>query len=98
MDQEEILNGLIGILDKLSIQVRYNRGNFRGGLIRYKDQDYFYINRKADTETKISTILADFPLLKVPPEMIPGDLKEYIFKAEAEKKVNDQDSDSRETG
>ncbi len=98
MDHEEILSGLIDLLDKLSIQVRYNRGNFRGGLVRYKDQDYFYINRKADTETKISTILADFPLLKVPPEIIPSELKDYIFGKEGEEANNDPDAPFIQTG
>jgi hypothetical protein len=78
VDTEHILEELISLLDKLGINVKYDRGNFLGGLVKYEDNDYFYINRKAKTETKINTIVDELKNLKIPPGYIKGDLKQYF--------------------
>jgi hypothetical protein len=75
---EQILDALIVLLVKLGVDVKYDRGNFHGGLVKYEDNDYFYINRKEKTETKINTIVEELKNLKIPPEYIKGTLKPFF--------------------
>lgn len=75
---EQILDALIVLLEKLGVDVKYDRGNFHGGLVKYEDNDYFYINRKEKTETKINTIVEELKNLKIPPEYIKGNLKSFF--------------------
>lgn len=82
---EQILDALIELLEKLGVDVKYDRGNFHGGLVKYEDNDYFYINRKEKTETKIITIVDELKNLKIPPEYIKGDLKPFFEDTVSEK-------------
>jgi len=75
---EQILDALIALMEKLGLNVKYDRGNFQGGLVKYEDNDYFYINRKEKTETKINTIVEELKNLEIPPEYIKGDLKLFF--------------------
>ena len=76
---EHILNELISLLDKLSINVKYDRGNFQGGLVKYENNDFFYINRKAKTETKINTIIDELKNLNIPAKYISKELKPFFY-------------------
>jgi len=84
---ELILDALIALMEKLGIDIKYDRGNFQGGLIKYEDNDFFYINRKEKTETKINTILDELKNVKIPPQYIKGELKQF-FEDRAAKTEN----------
>jgi len=84
---ELILDALIALMEKLGIDIKYDRGNFQGGLIKYEDNDFFYINRKEKTETKINTILDELRNVKIPPQYIKGELKQF-FEDRAAKTEN----------
>lgn len=75
---EKILDELIILMEKLGVDVKYDRGNFQGGLVKYENNDYFYINRKEKIETKINTIIEELKNLEIPPEYIKGDLKHFF--------------------
>ena len=81
-DLEHILDELIVLLTKLGINVKYDRGNFQGGLVTYEDNDFFYINRKAKTETKINTIIEELKNLEIPPNLIGKELKQFFVQKE----------------
>ena len=38
------------ILSEQGIEIKYGRGYFEGGICRYKDSKYFYLNRAQDIE------------------------------------------------
>lgn len=76
--QEEVLKQLLDLLEKLSINVRYDRGFFYGGLVRYKDQLYLYLNRKSETMQKIEIIVDELKYIHVPEDLISEDLKPYF--------------------
>lgn len=76
--QEEVLRQLLELLEKLSINVRYDRGFFHGGLVRYKDQLYLYLNRKSETTQKIELILDELKYIQIQEELISEDLKPYF--------------------
>ncbi|MEJ2054068.1 MAG: hypothetical protein P8X42_09130 [Calditrichaceae bacterium] len=82
---EQILDELISLLDRMGIVVKYDRGNFQGGLVKYQDNDYFYINRKAETETKINTILEEIKNLDIPSNLISNEIKMLLENDKAEK-------------
>ena len=78
MEQEKILQRLLEYMDELSISVKYDRGNFVGGVVRYREDDYLYLNRKDDPETKIKTIINELGQLDLPQEALASDIREII--------------------
>ena len=54
MKDDEIFKEMEELLSKLDIKIRFGRGYFKGGLCRYKDEKYFYLNRTDDKEKHIS--------------------------------------------
>jgi hypothetical protein len=78
MDNDKLFEELLQLLEKLSIQVRYDRGNFRGGLVKYHDADIFYINRKSDVDVKINTIINELKNIEIPEELISGEIRDLL--------------------
>ena len=56
MEKKEILTELQNILGQLSIDLKYGRGYFDGGLYRYKDQSVIYLNRTHTIEKHINIL------------------------------------------
>lgn len=56
MEQENILEKLESLLVDLSIELRYEKGDFVGGFYRYKDRQQIVINRDLTINQKISII------------------------------------------
>lgn len=56
MSNEEILEGLEKLLLELGIDVRYEKGEFVGGLYRYKSKEQLLVNKTLDIEYKIRVI------------------------------------------
>lgn len=79
MDQEIILEELLALLEKLNIAVKYDRGSFKGGLVRYHEQDYFYLNRKTEITAKINLILNELKQIDLPESILSERLKKMIF-------------------
>lgn len=75
---EQIFDALIELMKKLGIDIKYDRGNFRGGLVKYEDNTYFYINRKEKIEAKINTIIDELKNMKIPPQYIKDNLKPFF--------------------
>ena len=59
MNDEQKLQKLISFLESKDITVKSDRGNFKGGLVRYYEDKYLYLNRKLDTNAKIVLILKE---------------------------------------
>jgi len=59
MDDNQIFTELEKLLDKLSIKIKYGRGYFKGGLCRYNEEIYLYLNRSDDKDKHISVILSE---------------------------------------
>jgi hypothetical protein len=56
MNDEDILQELEGLLAKLSIEVRYEKGDFLGGLCRYGDKEQMIINKELTINQKINVL------------------------------------------
>ena len=76
MDKEALFNQLLGLLEDLSVTVKYDRGNFTGGLFRYHEDNFFYVNRKEDIDHKLQTIINELKQLDIPQEMLSEDIRE----------------------
>ena len=59
MEDDQVFEELQELLDRLSVKIKYGRGYFKGGLCRYKDERYLYLNRADDTDRHISLILSE---------------------------------------
>lgn len=78
MDENRILEELIVLLEKNSIPVKQDRGDFKGGLIRYHDEQIFYMNRKLETATKIKLILEELKNMNISKEHLSEELRHYL--------------------
>ena len=56
MEKEEIFAELQNILDQLSVDLKFGRGYFEGGLYKYKDQSVIYLNRTHTIEKHINIL------------------------------------------
>ena len=59
MEDKQLFTELEELLQKLSIKIKYGRGYFKGGLCRYKEDKYLYLNRSDDKDRHISIILSE---------------------------------------
>ena len=75
MDTEKTLQGLLELLERLSIEVKYHRGNFRGGLVYYNGNKYFYLNRKDDAKTQLNLVISELKQNGIALEKIAGILE-----------------------
>ncbi|MBD3224876.1 MAG: hypothetical protein GF313_09110 [Caldithrix sp.] len=78
MEEEQILDELIKLMEKMSMIVKYDRGHFKGGMVRYKDQDFFYINRKTDKREQIRTIVNELKQITVPENLKTHSINEIF--------------------
>lgn len=62
MRQQEILQGLEGLLSDLSIEVRYEKGDFAGGFYRYKEKKEFILNKNLTLNQQISVLAEELRL------------------------------------
>jgi hypothetical protein len=56
LENKEKLTELENILSQLSIDLKYGRGYFDGGLYKYKDQSVIYLNRTHAIEKHINIL------------------------------------------
>ena len=75
MDKEKLFADLLALLEELSVTVKYDRGNFKGGLIRYREDSLYYINRKADIDAKIQNIVNELKQIDFPAELLSDKIK-----------------------
>lgn len=59
MTPEDILLQLEALADSLSITVRYEKGDFQGGLYRYKSAEEIILNKTLSTEQKIRILATE---------------------------------------
>ena len=81
MVMEKQLQILVSFLENRDINVKSDRGNFKGGFVRYHNDRYLYLNRKLDTESKIKLIIKEIEELNLNKDEFDDEilniLKEY---------------------
>jgi hypothetical protein len=76
MDKEKLFTDLLALLEELSVTVKYDRGNFKGGLVRYREDSLYYVNRKADIDAKIQNIVNELKQIDFPRELLSDEIRE----------------------
>ncbi len=74
MDKEKIFADLLTLLDELSVTVKYDRGNFKGGLVKYREDSLYYVNRKADIDAKIQNIVNELKQIDIPRDLLSEEI------------------------
>jgi hypothetical protein len=59
MQSAELLKELEKLLKQLSIEIKYGKGYFEGGLYRYRDNKNIYLNRANSEEYNLEILLAE---------------------------------------
>jgi hypothetical protein len=59
MNNDEVFAELQEILKEFEVEIKYGRGYFEGGLCRYDNGQFIYLNRGKDLENHIALIISE---------------------------------------
>ena len=62
---EETMKELELLLNDLSIELKYGKGNFQGGFCRYKDKKILYLNRAQPIDHQVSLIVSELQKIDI---------------------------------
>jgi len=65
MTQELILQGFESLIQNLSIDLRYERGDFKGGLCKIDDKNILIVNNKLPIDKKINLMAVELNRLNL---------------------------------
>ena len=80
MNDEVILQELENIFSKLGITIRYERGNFVGGLCRLKEDKIVILNKKLPVKKKILLLSQELSRFDIEEFFILPAVKEIILE------------------
>ena len=83
MEDNQLFADLEELLQDLSITIKYGRGYFKGGLCRYKEDKYIYLNRSDDKDKHISIILSELENIDLTGVKLNKTIGELLSKSEA---------------
>ena len=78
MKTENILQAFENLVNNLSIDLRYEKGDFNGGLCRMPDRDILIVNSQLPMEQKIKLIASELNSLDLNHIYIRPALREII--------------------
>ena len=78
MKAQNILEGFENLIQNLSIDLRYEKGDFAGGLCHMQGKSVFIINNKLPVENKIRLIASELRSLELKHIYIRPALREII--------------------
>jgi len=88
MSNEEIFKELELILQKLSIEIKYRKGSFNGGICRYLDKMVLYLNSTHSVEKHIEVIISELKAIEIDLNTIKPELKKSFLNPELNSEVN----------
>jgi len=59
MKEDEVLSGLESVMTTLGVQVRYEKGDFAGGLCKLKDKQLLILNSAMPPNQKIKILASE---------------------------------------
>ena len=80
MDNQQVLQELEQIAARLGVTVRYEEGDFNGGLCRIKSDRVIIINKKYSEEKRIVLLARELSALDLNDVYILPQLRELILK------------------
>jgi hypothetical protein len=83
MNEDQIFKQLEAVLKELSIEIKFRKGYFRGGLCRYRGKNYLYLNRLEKTDSHIDLIISELSKMDLQGIILSQDIEELLLKVEA---------------
>ncbi len=83
MDNDTIFEELQTILKNMGIEIKYGRGYFEGGICRFKDNKYFYLNRAQDRENHITLLILELKKMNINNLEFSPELRSLLEKTES---------------
>ena len=85
MNKEELLKELENNLKQLSIETKYGKGYFEGGLYRYRENRCIYLNRANSEEYNIELLLSELKKMDWQTIQCNPMIKELLTKSDQNK-------------
>ena len=82
MNDGELFEQLEKILYELSIEIKYGRGYFDGGICRYKGNQILYLNRAKNRDEHIELILSELKVLNLDKTLKNKKIRELLSQTE----------------
>lgn len=82
MDLEKQYQTLVSFLENLDINVKSDRGNFKGGLVRYHKDKFLYLNRKLDLDARLKIIIREIKELNLDQNSIGENVQKILTEYE----------------
>lgn len=76
--KQQLLQEVEELLERLSIPLRYEKGDFKGGLCRFNDRFCFILNKKLSVDQKLQILQSDLRLLNLDDVYIRPALREFL--------------------
>jgi len=83
MTPDKQLQILVSFLESRDINVKSDRGNFKGGMVRYHSDRFMYLNRKLDNEAKIKLIIREIEELNLNKDEFDDEILNIIKEYES---------------
>jgi len=81
MKEDEILSGLEKLVESLSIQLRYEKGDFAGGYCVLKDQGMMIVNQSLSPAMRIKVLARELAGINLADVFVVPALREVIMEA-----------------
>ncbi len=75
---DRLIQEIEALLEQLSIPIRYEKGNFKGGLCRINDEQLFILNKNLPLEQKLQIFREELTHLDLENIFIRPILREYL--------------------
>lgn len=94
MNDDVILQELENIFEKLGITIRYEKGNFVGGLCRIKEDKIVILNKKLHIKKKIMLLAEELSRFNIDEIFILPAVKEIILDYKSDDNSGEEAEDS----
>ena len=81
MKEEEILSGLEKLVESLSIQLRYEKGDFAGGYCVFKDKRMMIVNSALTPAMRLKVLARELATMNLDDVFVVPVLREVIMEA-----------------
>jgi hypothetical protein len=78
IQKQQLLQELEELLARLSIPLRYEKGDFSGGLCRIEEQAHFILNKNLSLEQKLQILKNDIQQIDLEDHFIRPALREFL--------------------
>ncbi len=85
MKEDEVLSGLETVMTTLGVQVRYEKGDFAGGLCKLKDKQLLILNSAMPPNQKIKILASELSQMELDNVFMVPALRQVIDDVGKEK-------------